>query len=83
MQTRSISEAFGLLLFRRFAPPSPQGEGFECLRPTGGFLLLHDPRLPKNRPRMVHPGAIPFYSTVTLFARFLGLSISQPRWRAM
>ena len=27
VQTRCISKAFGLLLFRRFAPPSPQGEG--------------------------------------------------------
>ena len=27
-KTRCISKAFGLLLFRRFAPPSPHGEGF-------------------------------------------------------
>ena len=36
-ETRSISKAFGLLLIRRFAPPSPQGEGFGD---------LHHPKAP-------------------------------------
>ena len=44
-------------------------------------LTLLPKKSRKNCPRSV-TGAI-FHSTVTLFARFLGLSISQPRWSAI
>ena len=64
----------GDILFReREYPPFPRpphGVGDNRVRPAGAK---------KEAPFRV----LPFYSTVTDFARFLGLSISHPRWSAI